>query len=147
MVDLVKKWGWAGSVVAIAIGATWGLFTYQHQARIAFQNPMVQRTIELCVEIADVVGRLTDEPDQKKWRILETQFWSLYWGRLVLVENQDVVGKMVAFKTAMESAGFDDRKQLGQAAYGVSLACRSQISDLMDDGWKLDARNLITIKN
>ena len=147
MVELIKKGGWAGSVVTIAIGATWGLLTYQHQARIAFQKPMVQRTIEFCVEIADVVGRLTDEPDQTKWQSLKTQFWSLYWGRLVLVENQDVVGKMVAFKAAMEEAGFDDRKKLGQVAYGVSLACRSQISGLMNDGWKLDPLNLIKIKN
>jgi len=147
VIDLIKKWGWAGSVVAIATGAIWGLLTFQHQARIEFQKPMVQRTIEFCVEIADVVGRLTDEPDQIKWQALKTQFWSLYWGRLVLVENQDVVGKMVTFKDAMEDKGFNERKQLGQAAYGVSLACRSQISGLMDEGWKLDTNILINFKN
>ena len=87
MIELVKKWGWAGSAIAFVIGATWGLLTYQHQARLGFQNPMVQKTIELCYEVSDVVGRMTDEPDQTKWTALNTQFWSLYCGRLVLIEN------------------------------------------------------------
>ena len=45
---------------------------------------------------------------------------------------------MVGLGNELNSKSFTERGQLNRFAYNVSLACRNQINDLMENGWQIE---------
>ena len=140
----LKNLGWIGTAAAAVFASIWGFLTYEDQARLAFRKPMVDHTINLCLEITDLAGNMVGEPDEGQWRKHIGDFWRLYYGKLVMIENQELATSMVELGQSVKAAEFTSRSSLGAGALAVSRACRQQISVLMDTGWKMDPVGLIT---
>jgi hypothetical protein len=88
---IVKK-NWelvlASMVGAVTIGA--GVWQFSAQQSQANKKPFLEEQLGLAFDISNTVGTLATETDQESWRKARKNFWRLYWGPLVIVENPAV---------------------------------------------------------
>ena len=137
LVELLKKLGTAGSVIAATIAALWAFTVHEHQARLDFQKPWIEKHIDFCVDVARAVGRLTASKNDAEWNDDKVTFEQLFWGNLILVEDTDVKRSMGAFREKLGQVTFEEKSQLEGVARDVSISCRNQIERLMSTGWQI----------
>ena len=146
MGEFVKSFGWLGTVAGAMFAAVWAFLTYEDQARIAFQKPIVDRTLELCFAISELTAQMVSDQDPPTWYKARNDFWTYYHGRLVLVESSELSSAMVGYGRAVAAMTPEHHETLGQNALAVSGACRKQIDALMSKGWKLDTGSILNIE-
>jgi hypothetical protein len=88
-----------------------------------------------CEEVSDTVAQIVASDEYPKQHI--NKFWAYYYGKLILVEDENLENKMVDLGTVLEKTteqSFRDRrKEIANAVLEVSGACR----DLLKKSWKL----------
>ena len=143
MLSWINGLGWIGTMALALGGGVWGVLTYEDQARLAFRKPLVDKTINLCFEASELAGKLVSDGVDANWQEHKTHFWRLYYGQLVMIEDEKVAAAMIKLGQDLTHADFSSRSQLGSGALDVSGACRDQIRDLMDTEWKMATFSLI----
>ena len=135
----------------VAVGAfLWGIWTYQDTARrelaqqatadrqfgetrrIEATKPYLERQLQLYTEAVEVTAGLA-VASPKERLTLEPRFWKLYWGKLALVEDEDVAGAMVRMGEILLDPEAT-QEQISQAALDIAHACRNDIAE----AWNVD---------
>jgi hypothetical protein len=110
-----------------------GIIQWREQAirteetrRIEATKPFLERQLKLYTEASQIVAVLATAEDPGEKRHAYKRFRELYWGEMVLVENEDVERAMVNVKDAIERhAGQGDLQSL---SLNLAHACRHSLA-------------------
>lgn len=126
------------SLVAIVIGGS----QFIQNQRILAATPFLQKKLEWCEKAVKTVSALAvnDQPNPED----EQEFWQLYWGLMVLIENESIETAMVEFGEALEGSrqiesGAKNSATpligLRGASLGVARACRRELAEEWSPSW------------
>ena len=126
VVALLGVFGAVGSFV-------FGIIVWQEETiriaetrRIEATKPFLERQLKLYMEASQVVAVLATSHDPDGICRARKRFLELYWGEMVLVENEDVAKAMVNVKRAMErDAG---QGELQSLPLNLAHACRHSLA-------------------
>jgi hypothetical protein len=144
--NLVKEYGWLGTVLAGVGAALWAIYTNMENARLEYIKDFHTKQIDTVFMAAETVSSLVSEPEQQKWNDDEKAFWNLHFGQLVLFENHGIECAMANFGFKLSTTTFANRHELGPSAYFVSGELRQFVTALNNNGWKIDPSNLTDVK-
>jgi hypothetical protein len=115
-----------GAVIAIA---------YFYKAYYEAKKPYLTAVFTYCQDISEIVARIRSSDEFPGAEI--QKFWAYYYGRLVIVEDENLAGKMVQYGKillAITPENFSKEKEkLHNPALAVSGACR----ELIRATWRL----------
>ena len=115
--------------------SSYAVYSLVRSSYIELKKPYLENLAEACGNISEIAARISRSEFYPKDKVED--FWSYYWGRLVLFEDSDLIGKMVDYKNVLETSNesnYSERKlQLEKKAYAISGACR----DLIKKSWDL----------
>jgi hypothetical protein len=132
--DEIKSVGAIFSGFAFVVGAYWAVATYMNNKRLELQRFFIERQVEIALVTANTVGNLVGCGEQD-WEKTKGLFWELYWGRLVLFEDADVINAMVNLGVKLKTKPFMQRSDLVADAYAVSKALRKFLEKRNKDYW------------
>ena len=90
-IDVISK---LVGIAALVFSALYGVLHYVNDAERESQKPFLDQRLALYLETNETVATITTSNDQKKVQDAKAQFWTLYWGRMAVVENQEVQDAM-----------------------------------------------------
>jgi len=90
---------WLFSLATIAVG----IWQFADTSAQANREPFLKQQLEFCFEASRTVAQLANETDPVEWEKARKTFWQLYWGPLVIVENQEVEFAMGKVKAKLEA--------------------------------------------
>ena len=135
---VVKKYPRYTIIVLIAYGVGVTLvsaYTFVRSSYLEAKKPYLSAIFTYCEGISDTVARIARSGEYPNKQVED--FWSYYLGKLILVEDKNLEGKMIAFGAKLDSINpsnyATEKDQLRRLALGVSGACR----DLIKDSWSL----------
>jgi hypothetical protein len=128
---------WLGAGLVSAVSGIWVMVSYWNSTRLDYQKSFNDKQLDVILSTAQTVGELVGASDENEWSKAKARFWELYWGRLVLFENDDVITSMVTLGNAMKSVSFTDRETLRGESYGVSRALQNFLKTKNDNDWKI----------
>jgi len=136
--QLVKKYPRYTIAILLVYALLVSAYTIYSSVRsyyIELKRPYLEDLAEACGNISEIVARISRSESYPTDKVED--FWSYYWGRLVLFEDSNLVSKMIAYKDVLETinpSNYSERKlQLQRPAYEISGACR----DLIKKSWDL----------
>ena len=91
---------WLFSLVTIGVG----IWQFADSSAQANREPFLKQQLEVSFEASRTVAQLANETNPDEWEKARKTFWQLYWGPLVIVENQEVELAMGNVKTKLEAA-------------------------------------------
>jgi len=88
----------------IAVAALiFGLYQFNYQQKQESKKPVRERQLSLVFEVSDVTATIAAlKPDDEARKKAENRFRTLYWGPIVLAEDQDLLQRMVDFANCLE---------------------------------------------
>lgn len=130
--------------------ALWTVFEFSASARIEARKPFLERQLGLCLEatrVAAIIATATDEEHRKK---ANDRFWELYWGELVIVENNEVKTAMNNFKHALDKLQTNtplnperpESSIQGPQLETLSLLLGEKCRDLIAESWDTELEAL-----
>src|SRR5208283_6088521 len=100
-IDCITK---LATAVAIVVGAFWTLYVYSDNrafqlatARIEANKPLSEKRLELYAAVTSAAATIATSKNQAELTKAEEQFWNLYWGPLILVQDAPVEDSMQQF--------------------------------------------------
>ena len=121
------------TILGAVVAFSWGVFKYfednknlVESRRIEATKPFLERQLKLYTEATQVASTIANTEDSPERRAAEERFYLLYWGELVMVENEGVEAAMVAFEK-----GLNDKvpaKQLKDLSFNLARACRNSLA-------------------
>ena len=124
-------------IIGVVAGGIWGTLTYLHGKRLEYQKAFNDKQLEIVMLTAQTVGDLVAIETEDEWKHARERFWELYWGRLVLFEDDSVVKVMVALGDHLNNLPFDHRGEITRDSYNVSLALRNFLAKKNDEDWRI----------
>jgi len=129
LLDIISK-------LAIVVVGIWGVWQYSDIKTKEYQKPLWETQIRIYIEVADLVSRLTNEITIAKWEADKIRFYELYWGSMILIEDNAVETAMVNFgnhlydfdKIKNPEQKEEVRKKLRKYAHELSYALRDSIN-------------------
>ena len=97
------------------------------ESRIEFERKHWQQQVDTYTKIADVAGRIaTQVENADALPKLEQEFLSLYWGTMVLVEDENVATRMKEFVQEIRDfqSEWSNAERVKKRAYQLVYACR-----------------------
>lgn len=149
--------GFATTIIAV-VGLLVGVFQftreqtaqtklqYELQARenrVAFQRTLWLEQLGAYRKIADVVGRLVTHLDQSEmFEAAVTEFHAMYWGEMVLVEDQDVETAMIQLRRELHdlTGGWSNKKRVKTRALELLATCKASTRSTLDEIDALEAQ-------
>jgi len=127
-----------GSVVTV-VGLFLGSAQFLRNQTVEAAKPYLQKKLEWCEDAVETASFIaTADPAARGTKTL--RFWQLYWGLMVLVENQKVNDAMQGFKDALlleEAPGPpESSSMLKSAALHLAQACRQEMADSWSPIWR-----------
>ena len=119
-----------GLVIVIA-GAGFAYAQFAGNITLSLKKPFLEKQLDYCIQAANAVAVVSTAEDTEIRSKKVSEFYQLYYGPLVLFENESVAGAMVAFRKDLERQA--DRHELQSSALKVSSACR----DLIASQWRI----------
>jgi hypothetical protein len=120
--QLVKKYPRYTIAILLVYALLVSAYTIYSSVRsyyIELKKPYLEDLAEACGNISEIVARISRSESYPADKV--EAFWSYYWGRLVLFEDSNLVGKMIAYKDVLETinrSNYSERKlQLQRPAY------------------------------
>src|SRR6516162_6173683 len=77
--------------------AIFALFGYLITAERESRSKFLEKQLDICADIAEIVGTLATQASSEEWLKAFNKFWSYYWGRLGVFENTEIERRMVEF--------------------------------------------------
>jgi len=128
------------SKIALLVAGIYAIWQYADIKKREYQQPLWETQIKLFFEVSDLTSRLTNEFESQRWEKDKRRFYELYWGSMILVEDESVEKAMVEFGNRLYD--FDQIKEVGdmkkameelrEYAHNVSYACRNSINKAID---------------
>lgn len=121
------------------VGLFLGSAQFLRNQTVEAAKPYLQKKLQWCeeaVDTASVIATAETAVREKK----TPRFWQLYWGLMVLVENQKVTDAMQGFKDVLllEEAPSppESSSMLKSAALNLAKACREEMADSWSPIWR-----------
>jgi hypothetical protein len=133
-IDTIAK---AVSGFGLVAAGVWAIITYYHNKRQEFQKNFNDRQVEVVLLTANAVGDLAGSQCSKDWDNAKARFWEMYWGRLVLFEDDAVIKAMVDLGEKLLITQYEQRGQLAGPVYQVSLKLRDFLKKKNDNEWRI----------
>jgi len=96
-------------------------------------RPLFDRQLALYTEVVQLTSTLATSEDPKELALAEKRFWKLYWGELVLVENQQVKSAVDDFARSLKQQAVKKKPQsrdpLKALSFQVAVACRKSLAE------------------
>jgi hypothetical protein len=128
---------WLGAGLVSAVSGIWIAVSYWNSTRLDYQKSFNERQLDVILSTAQTVGELAGAWNEEEWNKAKARFWELYWGRLVLFEDDKVIKSMVALGDALKSVAFTDRETLQSESYSVSRALQNFLKTKNETDWKI----------
>ena len=126
-----------GAGVASVVGGAWAVVAYLNGKRLEYKKVFNDSQLEIVLLAAQTAGDLVGLADPAAWEDAKGRFWELYWGRLVIFEDNGVIDKMVSLGKAIEQGSFEERRKLEGTVYDLSLALRDFLKTKNEDEWRI----------
>lgn len=125
-VDLITKV--VPACVAIA-AVVIGIFQYQNTKNMEFRQRFWEERLKLYQEACSAASTIATAKTLADSQQQQSEFWQLYWGRLSLIEDREVMTAMVRFGNELrEATDHSASKQaLEQRSYELARACRNSL--------------------
>ena len=130
--------GWLFAFAA----AGWAIVSYFHNKSVEYKKTFNDRQLDVVLATAQAVGKLVGASNEDEWKGACATFWELYWGRLVIFEDDTVAGAMVELGRKLNATSFDARKSLAKECYRVSRVLRDFLASKNEEGWKISFATL-----
>jgi len=134
---LTDNYSWLGTAFVTIIGGIWVVTAYRHSKKLEYQKAFNERQIEIVLLTAQTAGDLAAIDSEPEWKLARQRFWELYWGRLVLFEDEAVINAMIALGGKLGNLPFKRRAAIKHDCYAVSLALRSFLEKKNSEDWKI----------
>ena len=129
---------WWLKIVGVAltfIGIVAGLYQFSRTQAINAAKPFLEKKLQWCEEAVDaasgiaVYGRDSTTPADKTGSTSRRvdRFWSLYWGAMGMVENENIEKAMVAFGNGLKGLEGAAPDTDGSRALAIAHACRAEM--------------------
>ena len=124
--QLVKKYPRYTIAILLVYALLVSAYTIYSSVRsyyIELKKPYLEDLAEACGNISEIVARISRSESYPTDKVED--FWSYYWGRLVLFEDSNLVGKMIAYKDVLETinpSNYSERKLLIKKSWDLSIA-------------------------
>lgn len=111
-----------------------------------------EKQLDFFAEACQATGTLTYAPvDSPEFKQASAKFEELYWGRLAIVESNEVAGQMVAFRQALAklvSAKSDDEQTAARGTLrNISLDLAHQCRETARVSFNVDLPPLTELRN
>jgi len=112
---------------------------YELQARenrVAFQRTLWLEQLASYRKIADVVGRLVTHLDREEpFEAAVSEFQTMYWGEMVLVENQEVEQAMILLRGELHdlTGGWSNKKRIKIRALELLATCKASTRATLEE--------------
>jgi hypothetical protein len=130
-VDCVGK---ALTAIAIILGGGWTVYQYldgrSYQlttARIEAQKPFLDKRLQLYIAVTSAAATIATSKNENDVAKAKEQFWNLYWGPLILVDDRTIEHSMQQFGDCVQ----DNKKcdaALVELSRGLALSCNRSLT-------------------
>jgi hypothetical protein len=132
---LIEKWPrmTVYALVIYAVGYS-ALYAYESYRKNIYEaeKPYIQGLYDECLNASELSAKISTAPNYSEDDIRD--FWTLYYGKLVIFENDAVAKSMAEFGDALNETTFgEDNEKLRTKSLTIAGACR----DLIRDTWNL----------
>ncbi len=97
-IDAISK---VVGIGAIVFSALYGVLHYVNDAERESQKPFLDQRLAIYLETNETAATITTSNDSKKIQDAKARFWTLYWGRMAVVENREVQDAMDAIASCL----------------------------------------------
>lgn len=113
-----------GAITAFLVG----IYHYQDTKREEFKKEFWERRYEVYNHLTDVTASIANTPDSVSFDSLCREFWIIFWGKSILIEDREVYESMRDFGTSIDRAVLPDSVFiLREKALHVSNSCRQSL--------------------
>ncbi len=126
-----------GYAVAAIIAGGWAVVSYLHNKSLEYKKTFNDRQLDIILLTAQTAGELVGSDELGDWQRARARFWELYWGRLVLFEDDLVVEAMIALGVRLATVPFHQRAEMEHECYAVSRALRDFLARKNEEDWKI----------
>ena len=126
-----------GTKIALVVAGCFALWKYADSKTKEYQQPLYDAQVGYYFEVVELAARLTTSLEMPQWERDKSRFWELYYGPMILVEDQDVETAMMTFGKCLHDFDIlkstdqmkEKMKELRMLALRLSYACRDSIDD------------------
>ena len=152
----------AGPLLVLA-GLIFGVYQYQDTARLdreardeqykkslveaqrEAKKPFYEKQLALYLEATNVTSRISTPISEEDKNAAIVRFGQLYWGQLVLVEDQKVATAMIAFKKALENTT-DSEEEKAENLKRKTIELARKCRESLKESWEVDELTAIAAK-
>jgi len=135
--DRFKTWElWLKTLtlIGLIIGAFWAFYTYTDTKEKEFYTQYWHTKLELFLETSGAASEMATTSSVDDFNKSRAKYWELYYGRLSLVEGEQVKGAMQAFSSNVPKEPIDPAndlpmKSLQQPAYRLTIALKKELGE------------------
>ena len=128
--QLLKIAGAVGAIFAFVFGVIKYFDDRSREienARIEVSRPFLERQLALCTDVTRAAAVIATSDDAELRTNAARRFWELYFGELVLVEDDRIAGAMSQFKSALDPK--TEKSQRETLSLRLARACRDSLAD------------------
>jgi hypothetical protein len=116
-----------------------------------YKKQFWEKQMDFFAEACQATGTITHAPvDSPEFKQATAKFEELYWGRLAIVESDDVAGQMVAFRDALgtlvSAKSNDEQAAARETLQNISLDLAHQCRKTVSDSFKVNLLPLTELK-
>lgn len=113
-----------GAVIAFLVG----IYHYQDMKREEFKKEFWEYRYEVYKHLTDITSSIANTTDTLTHDSLSREFWIVFWGKSILIEDREVYESMRDFGRSLDHAVLPDSLfVLRKSALHVSNACRQSL--------------------
>jgi hypothetical protein len=125
-----------GVIAATLVNLYWNF----RSAKSTRKLPFLQKQLELCFEASAIASKLATTEDRAEWNSAHSRFLELFFGPLVIVEDDEVASAMVTFRNALV-AGKKKASLPREDLQFPSLDLSAALRKLLLSSWKIQDLN------
>lgn len=109
--------------------AIWAYFTYTDTKEKEFYTFYWNNKLELFLETSQAASKMATTKSIDEFRLARSKYWELFYGRLSLVEGDEVKKAMQFFSGQVPSGNEPDLpcEELEQPAYRLTIALKKEL--------------------
>jgi hypothetical protein len=119
------------SVIGVLAGIYFGLSQFNQQQESNRKQKYWEEQFTIYKEACEAAAAIAVAATMKEVETDRKNFWTLYWGRMSLIENQQVETAMANYGRQLElcEKGAAEPSSLKELSYKVAHSCRDSLKD------------------
>lgn len=143
-----KEYRWVGTALATLVAGVWAVTKYVETTKFEYLKDFHTRQMTIIIDAAKTVANLVADNNQTDWSKQQEAFWKLYYGELIIFEDQKIECAMSYFgvKLIEINGNFENKNELEPYAVAVSTALHDFVTELNNSGWNIKLGDLVGAK-